>query len=105
MGEPEGGWWNWLCPEAASVPLEELMLLLRCDGLLDWSSVDPAALAEDYVQLIVSSGLGSDAMLHEGEADHDWLGALHRDVLCDCSTRGLRHLFYSKVDTIIVGVI
>jgi len=80
------------------------MDVLQADGLLDWSRVPSSALAETYVQLIVTSGLGCDAMLHEGE-ENDWLSALHRDVLCDCSARGSRHFFNSKVDTIIVGVL
>jgi hypothetical protein len=100
----EDGWWSWMHRAPLSTPVCELMRDFHCDGLLDWSRVPSSALADSYMQIIVTSGVGSKAMLHEGE-DTDWLQSLHRDVFHDWSLRGLRHFFVPKVDTLLVGCI
>lgn len=101
---PANGWWSWSHPDPLSISMQDLMTQFHCDGLLDWSRISSAVLAHTYFQIIVTSGLGSESMLHEG-TDEDWIESLHRDVMWDCSLRGAKHLFFSKVDTFLVGCI
>jgi len=98
------GWWSWSHPTSLSVPMPELMARFHCDGFLDWAQISSACLAHTYMQIIVTSGLGTQAMLHEG-SDEDWADSLHRDVFFDWSARGMKHLFFSKIDTILVGCV
>lgn len=101
---PDNGWWSWSHPDPLSISMQDLMTQFHCDGLLQWSGISSAVLAHKYFQIIVTSGLGSESMLHEG-TDEDWIESLHRDVMWDCSLRGAKHLFFSKVDTFLVGCI
>merc|ERR1719359_452528 len=98
------GWWSWSHPDPLSTPMHELMTQFHCDVLLDWSRISSSVLAHTYMQIIVTSGLGPKAMLHEGSYA-DWLQSLHRDTFWDWSARGMKHLFFSKVDTVLVGCI
>lgn len=100
---PADGWWNWIHRDPFSVSMCELMAQYHCDGLLDWSRVSASALRENYLQLVVTSGLGPKAMLHEDEGA--WLTALHQDVFCDASCRGMWSGFHGQMDTLIVGLV
>lgn len=101
---PANGWWSWTHPDPLSKSMSQLMAHFQCDGLMDWSRVSSSVLAHTFMQIVVTSGLGSEAMLHEG-SDADWLESLHRDIFWDWSSRGLKHLFFSKVDTFLVGCV
>lgn len=100
--QPSDGWWNFTSQEVSHMPFSDLMSQYHCDGLLDWSRVPVCEFKQEYTYLVVTSGLGPGAMVHEG-LDKDWLTSLHRDVLCDWGAP--QNLFYIHVDTLVVGLV
>lgn len=100
--QPKDGWWSFTSEEVSHMSLSDLMIHYQCEGLLDWSCVSLSDFKQEYTYLVVTSGLGCGAMMHEGP-EKDWLTSLHRDVLCDwCAPH---NLFCLHVDTLVVGLV